>query len=90
MRANDAFHIAVVGGDGIGPEVMAPALEMLKKIEATTPGLKFRFSDAPAGAGFVLDHHRPTKESFGGFGDQPAGDIGAAAWRLAYDDLNRL
>ncbi len=51
MLANDAFHIAVIAGDGIGPEVMAVALELLKKIAATTPGLKFRFSDAPAGAG---------------------------------------
>lgn len=50
MRANDAFHIAVIGGDGIGPEVMAPALELLRRVEATTPGLKLRFSEAPAGA----------------------------------------
>jgi 3-isopropylmalate dehydrogenase len=50
MRANDAFHIAVIGGDGIGPEVMAPALELLRRVEAVTPGLKLRFSEAPAGA----------------------------------------
>ncbi len=50
MRANDSFHIAVVPGDGIGPEVMAPALDILRKLEATTPNLKFRFSEAPAGA----------------------------------------
>src|SRR3981189_3840841 len=49
MSANDALHIALLGGDGIGPEVMAPALEVLRKIEATTD-LKFRFTDAPAGA----------------------------------------
>src|SRR6266481_2068981 len=49
MPANNAFHIAVLGGDGIGPEVMAPALEVLRKIEATSD-LKFRFTDAPAGA----------------------------------------
>jgi 3-isopropylmalate dehydrogenase len=48
--ANDAFHIAVIGGDGIGPEVTAPALEMLRKVETLTPGLKFRFTEAPAGA----------------------------------------
>ncbi len=36
MSANDAFHIAVLAGDGIGPEVMAPALEVLRKIEATS------------------------------------------------------
>src|SRR5438046_2969519 len=35
MSANNALHVAVLGGDGIGPEVMAPALEVLRKIEAT-------------------------------------------------------
>jgi 3-isopropylmalate dehydrogenase len=59
MPANDSFHIAVIAGDGIGPEVMAPALDVLGRIEATTPGLKFRFSDAPAGAG----HYRDTGQS---------------------------
>ena len=32
MSTNNALHIAVLGGDGIGPEVMAPALEVLRKI----------------------------------------------------------
>jgi len=50
MSANTAFHIAVLPGDGIGHEVMAPALEALRKVEASTPGLTFRFSEAPAGA----------------------------------------
>src|SRR5713101_6683775 len=59
MSANNAFHVAVLAGDGIGPEVMAPALEILKKIEATTPGLKFRFSEGAAGA----NHYRETGKS---------------------------
>jgi hypothetical protein len=59
MRANDSFHIAAIAGDGIGPEVMAPALEVLSRIEAATPGLKFRFTEAPAGAG----HYRDTGQS---------------------------
>src|SRR5260370_8277514 len=50
MRANDSFHIAVLPGDGIGPEVMAPALAVLDKVAASTPGLKFRFTEGPAGA----------------------------------------
>ncbi len=58
MSANNALHIAVLGGDGIGPEVMAPALEVLHKIEATTD-LKFRFTDAAAGA----NHYRETGKS---------------------------
>jgi len=56
MDANDSFHIAVIAGDGIGTEVMAPALEILRKLEASHSGLKFRFTEAPAGA----DHYRET------------------------------
>src|SRR5712691_9608907 len=59
MLANDAFHIAVLPGDGIGIEVMRPALEVLRRIEATTPGLKFRFTEAPAGA----THYKETGRS---------------------------
>jgi 3-isopropylmalate dehydrogenase len=59
MSANTAFHIAVLPGDGIGPEVMAPALDMLKEIEATTPSLTFRFTEASAGA----NHYRETGKS---------------------------
>src|SRR5262245_45899365 len=58
MSANNAFHIAGLGGDGIGPEVMAPALEILRKIEATSD-LAFRFTEAPAGA----NHYRETGKS---------------------------
>ncbi|MCC8946812.1 isocitrate/isopropylmalate dehydrogenase family protein [Bradyrhizobium sp. Arg62] len=58
MSANNALHIAVLGGDGIGPEVMAPALDVLRKIEASA-GLKFRFTEAPAGAG----HYKETGKS---------------------------
>src|SRR5437868_9972623 len=56
MAANDSFHIAVIAGDGIGPEVMAPALEVLHRVEAMAPGLRLRFSEAPAGA----VHYRET------------------------------
>src|SRR5471032_395455 len=62
MSANDALHIAVLAGDGIGPEVMAPALEVLRKVEATS-GLKFRFSEAPAGANEYLAHGKSMPES---------------------------
>src|SRR5262245_64060129 len=56
MRANDSFHIAVLPGDGIGPEVMAPALDVLKKVAAGVHHLDLRFTEAPAGA----DHYRAT------------------------------
>ena len=53
MSANNAFHIAVLAGDGIGPEVMAPALEVLRKVGGKA-GLGFRFTEAPAGANNYL------------------------------------
>lgn len=53
MSANNAFHIAVLAGDGIGPEVMAPAIEVLRKIERKSD-LRFRFTEAPAGANNYL------------------------------------
>ncbi len=58
MSANNAFHIAVLAGDGIGPEVMAPALEVLHKVEQKSD-LRFRFTEAPAGAG----HYKETGKS---------------------------
>src|SRR4051794_26824824 len=58
MSANNALHIAVLAGDGIGPEVMAPALEVLRKIEARS-GLTFRFTEAAAGA----NNYRETGKS---------------------------
>src|SRR5260221_9783451 len=59
MRANDGFHTAVLPGAGIGPKVMAPALAVLDKVAASTPGLKFRFTEGPAGA----SHYRETGAS---------------------------
>jgi 3-isopropylmalate dehydrogenase len=53
MPISNALHIAVLPGDGIGPEVMAPALEILRKVEAKA-GLSFRFTEAPAGANNYL------------------------------------
>src|ERR1700731_491703 len=62
MSANNAFHVTVLAGDGIGPEVMAPALEVLRKIEATSD-LKFRFTEAPAGANNYLAPGKSMPES---------------------------
>jgi 3-isopropylmalate dehydrogenase len=59
MFANTAFHVAVLPGDGIGHEVMAPTLDILRRIEATMPSLKFRFSETPAGA----EHYKATGKS---------------------------
>src|ERR1700740_212815 len=62
MSANNALHIAVLPGDGIGPEVMAPAIEVLRRIEAQTD-LRFRFTEAPAGANNYLATGKSMPES---------------------------
>src|SRR3954462_6918755 len=62
MSANNALHVAVLAGDGIGPEVMAPALEVLRKVEATS-GLNFRFPEAAAGANNYLATGKSMPES---------------------------
>jgi 3-isopropylmalate dehydrogenase len=62
MSANNALHIAVLAGDGIGPEVMAPALEILRKVEADSD-LKFRFTEAPAGANQYRETGKSMPES---------------------------
>jgi 3-isopropylmalate dehydrogenase len=59
MSANSTFHIAVLPGDGIGHEVTPVALELLRRIEETMPGLSFHFTQAPAGA----EHYRETGRS---------------------------
>ncbi len=53
------FQIAVFQGDGIGPEIMVPAVELLSGL-ATAGGYGLNFADAPAGAA----HYRDTGESF--------------------------
>ncbi len=44
------YRIAVLPGDGIGPEVMAEALKVLRAVEAAFPGLRFAGKEYPTGA----------------------------------------
>ena len=45
------YRIAVLPGDGIGPEGMAEALRVLRAVEAAFPGLGFECKEQRAGAG---------------------------------------
>lgn len=53
-----SFEIAVFEGDGIGPEIMKPTLELLDRI-AGRHGLTLRFNAVPAGAA----HYAKTGEA---------------------------
>ena len=47
---SNTYRVAVFGGDGIGPEIMAPTLELLRGL-----GHDMAFDDCPAGAAAYLD-----------------------------------
>ena len=44
------YRITVIPGDGIGPEVMAEALKVLREVESHFPGLRFDCKEFRAGA----------------------------------------
>lgn len=54
------FEIAVFEGDGIGPEITAPTVDILKRMAEASPEYALTFTDAPAGAA----HYAKTGESF--------------------------
>ncbi|TME38175.1 MAG: 3-isopropylmalate dehydrogenase [Chloroflexi bacterium] len=47
------FRIAVLGGDGIGPEVVAEAVKVLKAIEATAPEHVFELTEDKVGGAAI-------------------------------------
>jgi 3-isopropylmalate dehydrogenase len=50
-----AYRITVIPGDGIGHEVMAEALKVLRAVEGAFPGLAFACQEFPAGATCVRE-----------------------------------
>lgn len=58
LAMKDVYQIAVVHGDGIGPEVCAAAVEVVKA--ALGPDCPLRFTEYPAGA----EHFLKTGQSF--------------------------
>ncbi len=52
------YRIAVIPGDGVGPEVIREGLKVLRATSEAVPGLGFEFSEFPYGA----EHYLKTKE----------------------------
>ena len=50
MSANTAFRISVFPGDGIGPEVTHPTVEVLRTVQKRLGGFDLRFEEEAAGA----------------------------------------
>ena len=78
MKRNTQFTIAVVAGDGIGPEVIGAAREILDAAQSRVGGFALQYQDLPAGAG----HYRETgddmpQEAFDAAGKAHAIFLGA-------------
>ena len=46
----NSFEIAVFAGDGIGPEIMEPTIDILRALSASAADYELTFTSAPAGA----------------------------------------
>lgn len=63
MNENKEFNIAVLPGDGIGPEVTAEAVRMLKAVAAKLDGISLVFTEQSVGAQEYLKNGDPLPES---------------------------
>jgi 3-isopropylmalate dehydrogenase len=54
MAVNTSFDIAVLPGDGIGREIMAPCVELLERLARRIGGVSLRFETLDAGAAHYL------------------------------------
>jgi len=50
------YRIAAIGGDGIGPEVIAAGVEVLEALSAADGGFGFEFKAFPWSSDFYLEH----------------------------------
>jgi 3-isopropylmalate dehydrogenase len=57
------FEIAVLPGDGIGPDVIAGALRVLRAVERRLPAARFHFTEHSVGAGEYLRSGNPLPDS---------------------------
>lgn len=55
MPSTNHLRIAVFPGDGIGPEVMGPCLDLVRDIVGRTGGFDLAFTELPAGAAHYRD-----------------------------------
>ena len=51
-----AHKIAVIAGDGIGPEVIGEGIKVLKEIERLDDTISFEFDFFPWGCEYYLKH----------------------------------
>lgn len=57
-----AYNLAIIGGDGIGPEVVAEGKKVLDYLAAQTPGLAFNYTEFPWGSAYYRETGRMMPE----------------------------
>jgi len=55
-------NVAVIGGDGIGPEVVGAAIRVMEATAAADPSLDLSFTEFPWGCEYYLEHGRMMPE----------------------------
>ncbi|HKD07964.1 MAG TPA: isocitrate/isopropylmalate dehydrogenase family protein [Bryobacteraceae bacterium] len=61
-QSSEAFRIAVLPGDGIGPEITAAGVEVLRAVESKAAGARFELEEFSVGAGEYLRRGDPLPE----------------------------
>jgi len=77
-------NVAVLPGDGIGPEIIAQALRILKKLE-----LKIQFQESPVGGAAYAAHGDPLPEKTLALAKQADAVLFGAVGDPKYDNLPR-
>lgn len=58
----DTYKIAVIAGDGVGPEVIAEGVKVLNAVASLDGGFRFAFTDFPWSCRYYLEHGRMMPE----------------------------
>lgn len=58
----DVYKIAVIAGDGVGPEVIAEGVKLLEKVAELDGTFRFEFTHFPWGCQYYLEHGRMMAE----------------------------
>jgi tartrate dehydrogenase/decarboxylase/D-malate dehydrogenase len=82
-------NVAVIGGDGIGPEVVGAAIRVMGAAAASDPSLDLAFTEFPWGCEYYLEHGRMMPE--GGIETLRGFDeifLGAVGWPTVPDHVS--
>src|ERR671917_1332979 len=81
--------VAVIGGDGIGPEVVGAGMRVLEAAAAEDPSLRLSFTELPWGCEYYLQHGEMMPEDgLETLADFDAIYIGAVGWPTVPDHVS--